>query len=325
MQFFCSPLLGMLSDRVGRRPVILLSNGVTAIDYVIMALAPNLWWLFLGRVLSGVATASISTASAYIADVNAPEKRARAYGILGSAFGLGFILGPVIGGFAGNVDPRLPFWIAAAASAVNALYGLLVLPESLRQSARAELDWKRANPLGSLHLLQSHRELLGLTWVTFVGDIAHECLPNIWVLYCIAQFGWDARAVGLTLMLVGLTGGLTSAFLVGPAVKRFGERKLLLSGLVVAAVSYVMFASTNGVIFLLSIAVSAFALYGPASQALMTRRVGAGTGRASRRARRRARHRCSSAPDSSPTRSRFSPAHGSISTCWAPRCIWPAR
>jgi len=276
MQFFCSPLLGMLSDRVGRRPVILLSNGVTAIDYVIMALAPNLWWLFLGRVLSGVATASISTASAYIADVNAPEKRAAAYGILGSAFGLGFILGPVIGGFAGNVDPRLPFWIAAAASAVNALYGLLVLPESLPPNLRAKnLDWKRANPIGSLHLLQSHRELLGLTWVTFVGDIAHECLPNIWVLYCIAQFGWDSRSVGLTLMLVGLTGGLTSAFLVGPLVKRLGERRVLLLGLVVAAVSYAMFASSNGVIFLTSIVVGAFALNGPACQALMTRRVGA--------------------------------------------------
>jgi DHA1 family tetracycline resistance protein-like MFS transporter len=276
MQFFCSPLLGMLSDRVGRRPVILLSNGVTAIDYVIMALAPNLWWLFLGRVLSGVATASISTASAYIADVTDPEKRAAAYGILGSAFGLGFILGPVIGGFAGNVDPRLPFWIAAAFSAVNALYGLLVLPESLPKNLRTPtIDWKRANPLGSLHLLQSHRELYGLTWVTFVGDIAHECLPNIWVLYCIAQFAWDARAIGLTLMLVGLSGALSSAFLVGPLVKRFGERRILLFSLVVAAVSYVMFGSQNGLVFLLAVPVSALALFGPTSQALMTRRVGA--------------------------------------------------
>ncbi len=276
MQFFCSPLLGMLSDRVGRRPVILLSNGVTAIDYAIMALAPNLWWLFVGRVLSGVATASISTASAYIADVTDPEKRAAAFGLLGSAFGLGFILGPAIGGFAGNVDPRLPFWIAAAFSALNALYGLFVLPESLPENLRTSIvDWQRANPLGSLRLLRSHRELLGLTWVTFVCNIAHECLPNIWVLYCIAQFAWDARAIGLTLTLVGVSGALSSAFLVGPLVRRFGERRILLFGLFVAIVSYVMFGSRSGVVFLIAIPVSALALYGPASQALMTRRVGA--------------------------------------------------
>ncbi|MBV9102630.1 MAG: MFS transporter, partial [Candidatus Eremiobacteraeota bacterium] len=151
MQFLCSPLLGMLSDRVGRRPVILISCGATAIDFAIMAMAPNLWWLFAGRVLSGMTTANITAAYAYIADVTTPERRAASYGLLSSAFGLGFVIGPAIGGLAGNVDPRLPFWIAAALSVANTLYGVFVLPESLPKEHRtAKLEWRRANPLGSL-------------------------------------------------------------------------------------------------------------------------------------------------------------------------------
>jgi len=169
MQFFWSPLLGMLSDRVGRRPVILVSNAVTVIDYAIMALAPNLWWLFAGRVLSGIATSNMTAAGAYIADVTPPEKRAAAFGVLGSAFGLGFVLGPAIGGIVGNVNPRLTFWAAAAFALANTLYGLFVLPESLARERRTtRLDWKRANPVGSLRLLRSHHELWGLTWVNFI-------------------------------------------------------------------------------------------------------------------------------------------------------------
>jgi DHA1 family tetracycline resistance protein-like MFS transporter len=202
MQFFCSPLLGMLSDRVGRRPVILVSNAVTVIDYAIMALAPNLWWLFAGRVLSGIATANMSTASAYIADVTPPEKRAAAFGMIGSAFGLGFVLGPAIGGLVGNVNPRFTFWVAAGFALLNTLYGLFVLPESLARERRTpRLEWKRANPVGSLRLLRSHHQLWGLTWVNFITYVGHEVFPNVWVIYCIAAFGWstgkhrlDARA-----------------------------------------------------------------------------------------------------------------------------------
>ena len=226
MQFFFSPLLGMLSDRVGRRPVILISCAVTVVDFTIMALAPNLWWLFVGRVLSGMASANMTTAYAYIADVATPGNRAAAYGMLSGAFGLGFVLGPAIGGLAGNVDPRLPFWIAAGFSLVNTLYGFFVLPESLGPDKRtAPLDWRRANPLGSLRLLRRHADLLGLSTVTFITLVAHEALPNLWVLYLIAQFGWDERAIGLSLALVGVISAFTAVVLVGPVVQRFGERR----------------------------------------------------------------------------------------------------
>jgi MFS transporter, DHA1 family, tetracycline resistance protein len=196
MQFFCSPLLGLLSDRIGRRPVILLSNAVTAVDYAIMALAPNLWWLFAGRVLSGIATANMTAASAYITDVTPPGKRAAAFGMIGSAFGLGFMLGPAIGGLVGTLNPRFTFWAAAGFALLNTLYGLFVLPESLPRERRTpRLEWKRANPVGSLRLLRSHHELWGLSWVNFITYVGHEVFPNVWVIYCIAAFGWSTGSV----------------------------------------------------------------------------------------------------------------------------------
>src|SRR5215831_15340973 len=162
MQFLISPLHGALSDRFGRRPLILISNFGLGLDYILMALAPNLWWLFVGRVISGITSASIATAYAYVADVTPPKQRAARFGLLGVAFGVGFVLGPALGGLAGGVDPRLPFWIAAVLSLANALYGLLVLPESLAPARRAPFLWRRANPLGALALLRSQRQLLGL-------------------------------------------------------------------------------------------------------------------------------------------------------------------
>src|SRR5690242_8682176 len=162
MQFLCSPLLGALSDRYGRRPVILISCLGLGLDYVFMALAPSLAWLFVGRVISGITSASFSTGFAYVADVTPPEQRAKRFGLLGVAFGAGFVLGPAIGGLAGSIDPRLPFWIAAGLGLANALYGWLILPESLPASSRMAFSWRRANPLGALKLLRSHRELFGL-------------------------------------------------------------------------------------------------------------------------------------------------------------------
>ena len=174
MQFFFSPVLGMLSDRYGRRPVVLLSNFGLALDYTIMAMAPSLRWLFLGRILSGLSSSSIPTATAYISDVTAPEKRSQAFGLLGAAFGVGFIVGPAIGGWLALYNPRLPFWVAGAASLLNASYGLLVLPESLTPEKRqGRLAWKNANPIGALRLLRSHAELLGLASVNFLGYLAH--------------------------------------------------------------------------------------------------------------------------------------------------------
>jgi MFS transporter, DHA1 family, tetracycline resistance protein len=275
MQFFCSPLLGMLSDRVGRRGVILVSCAVSALDFAIMALAPNLWWLFAGRVLSGMASANITTAYAYIADVTLPEKRAAAYGLLSSAFGLGFVLGPAIGGLAGNVDPRLPFWIAAAFSVGNTLYGFFVLPESLSPEHRtAAIDWRRANPLGSLKLLRRHRELYGLASVNFITLVAHEALPNLWVLYLIAQFAWDERAIGLSLALVGIVSSFTAAVLVGPVVRRFGERRTLLIGLTTFLLGNALFGIGNGYVFLLGVVVICLSIYNAPMQSLMSKRVG---------------------------------------------------
>ena len=275
MQFFCSPLLGMLSDRIGRRPVILVSNAVAVVDFAIMALAPNLWWLFAGRAISGIASSNMSAASAYIADVTAPEKRAAAFGVLGSAFGLGFVLGPAIGGVVGNVNPRLTFWAAAAFALLNTLYGLFVLPESLpRERRTSRLEWKRANPVGSLKLLRSHHELWGLTWVNFITYLAHEVFPNIWVIYCIAAFGWSTGSIGLTLALVGTIAAINQATMVGRVVRRLGERRTLLASLLVAVVGLALMGTNNGIIFLVAAVIISLPMYQASSQALMTRCVG---------------------------------------------------
>jgi DHA1 family tetracycline resistance protein-like MFS transporter len=179
MQFFFSPILGSLSDRYGRRPLILLSNFGLGLDYVLMALAPSLIWLFIGRVISGITSASISTAFAYVADITPPERRASVFGKIGAAFGAGFVLGPAIGGLLGGLDPRLPFWVAAALSLLNALYGLLILPESLPRERRSQFHWKSANPVGALKLLRSNRVLAGLAVVNFIAQLAHVVLGGI--------------------------------------------------------------------------------------------------------------------------------------------------
>jgi MFS transporter, DHA1 family, tetracycline resistance protein len=275
MQFGCSPLLGMLSDRVGRRPVILISCAVTAVDFAIMALAPSLWWLFGGRVLSGMATANMPTAFAYVADVTPHERRARAYGLLSAAFGLGFVVGPAIGGLAGSVNPRLPFWIAAGLALLNTVYGLAVLPESLAPEHRAPgLAWKRANPVGSLKLLRRHRELYGLAGVTFIALVAHEVLPVLWVLYLIAQFGWGMRAIGLSLALVGVCSAITAATLVGPVVARLGERRTLLVGLTTFAFGNALIGVHSVPAFVVGVVVLCLSIYNSPVQALMSRCVG---------------------------------------------------
>src|SRR5438094_7457884 len=197
MQFLFSPILGALSDRFGRRPVVLLSNFGLALDYVLMALAPSLSWLFVGRLISGITSASISTAFAYIADITAPEQRAAVFGKIGVAFGAGFILGPALGGLLGDIDPRLPFWLAAALSFANALYGVLILPESLPKERRSPWRWKSANPVGVLRLLASDRVLAGLSLANFFAQLAHVVLPSVFVLYATYRYGWAAQTVGL--------------------------------------------------------------------------------------------------------------------------------
>ena len=275
MQFFFAPVLGLLSDRFGRRPVILISNFGLSLDYLIMALAPNISWLFLGRLLSGITSASIPTATAYISDLTPPEKRAKAFGLLGAAFGVGFVLGPAFGGWLGMYSPRLPFWVGCAGSLLNAMYGLFVLPESLAPEKRQpRMRWENANPLGALRLLRSHAELMGLATVNFLGYVAHEVYLTVFVLYVMYRFGWNQRMVGTSLAVVGITSIVMSA-LVGPAVKWLGERRALLTGLFFAGVGFFMYGvAWSTAIFLSSILVnSLWSLAGPASQSLMTRRV----------------------------------------------------
>jgi MFS transporter, DHA1 family, tetracycline resistance protein len=275
MQFIFSPILGGLSDRFGRRPIVLLSNFGLALDYVLMALAPSLTWLFIGRVISGITSASVSTAFAYLADVTPPERRAAVFGKIGVAFGAGFILGPAIGGLLGGMDPRLPFWVAAGLSFANTLYGLLILPESLPPERRTPFRWKSANPIGALHLLRSNRILTGLSVVNFLAQLAHVVLPSTFVLYATYRYGWDATTVGLTLALVGVCSMAVQGAAIEPIVKRFGERRALLLGLGCGAIGFFIYgAAPTGPLFWLGIPVMAlWGVAGAATQALMTQLV----------------------------------------------------
>src|SRR6266849_5259714 len=275
MQFIFSPLLGAWSDRFGRRPVILISCFGLAVDYVIMALAPSLRWLFLGRIISGITTSNVATAFAYVTDVTPAEKRARQFGLISAAFGLGFIIGPAVGGFLGNINLRFPFWAAAGLSLANALYGLFILPESLPRERRAKSAWHMANPLGSLNLLRSHPELAGLSVVTTLYYLAHNALPSVWVLYTEYRYSWNQRDIGLSLAVVGVCAAVVSGTLVGPFVKRFGERRSLLSGLLFGTLGFAGFALAARGWMVLAV-IPFIALWGiaaPAMLSLMARHV----------------------------------------------------
>ncbi|MBR1141228.1 MULTISPECIES: TCR/Tet family MFS transporter [Bradyrhizobium] len=275
MQFVFSPVLGSLSDRFGRRPVILLSNFGLAADYVLMAMAPSLAWLFIGRLISGITSASISTAFAYIADLTPPERRAAIFGRMGAAFGAGFVLGPATGGLLGDIDPRLPFWAAAGLSFVNAVYGLLVLPESLGHERRSPFRWRTANPLGALQLLRSDRMLAGLSMVNFITQLAHVVLPSTFVLYATYRYGWDTRTVGLTLAVVGVCAMVVQGGAVGWIVRSLGERGALLLGLCSGTLGFLIFGlAPTGMLSWLGIpAMALWGVSGAAIQALMTRLV----------------------------------------------------
>jgi len=277
MQFFSSPILSALSDRFGRRPVILLSCLGIGLDFILMALAPNLAWLFVGRVISGITAANFSTASAYIADVTPAEKRAQVYGMFGMAFGAGLVIGPAIGGLLGAVDPRLPFWAGAVLALVNAAYGYFVLPESLALEHRRPFSWRSANPVGALKLLRSHPELMSMASINFLSQLAQAVYPTVIVLYMGNRFGWDASAIGMTLTLLGVCSAIVQGGLTGPVVKYLGERQALLFSLLIGIVGFIIFGfSTTGVLFLCGIPVAALAGFaGPAMQSLMTQRVSA--------------------------------------------------
>jgi DHA1 family tetracycline resistance protein-like MFS transporter len=276
MQFLFSPIQGALSDRFGRRAVILISCCGLGADFIVMALAPMLWLLFIGRAISGVCAASFTTANAYIADITPREKRSAAFGFLGAAFGLGFIIGPALGGFLGHLWIRLPFWVAAALSLANFCYGLFVLPESLPVERRTRrLEWKHANPLGSLLLLKRYPQVFALAAVFFLISLAQYSLNATFVLYTDYRFGWGTKTVGLALGLVGLCTAIVQAGLVRPLAPRLGDRRLMLVGLVLAVAGYAIFGFAP-VAWLFWIGIPFLCLgglAGPPAQTVMTHQV----------------------------------------------------
>ncbi len=275
MQFLVSPVVGSLSDRYGRRPVILMSTAGLAVDYLLMAVAPNLWWLAAGRIVSGITTASFTTVYAYMADITAPEHRARGYGLIGAAFSAGFVAGPLLGGVLGEWSPRAPFWAAAAMSALAFCYGLFVLPESLPAERRMAFAWSRANPLGALRLLRSHRELSGLATVNFLLYFAHHVFSAVFVLYAAARYGWGPWQVGLLLALVGALDMVVQGTLTAPMVRRYGDRRTLVVGLGFGVVGMVLMGlAPTGWLFVAAIFPNAlWGLAMPTLQSLMTQRV----------------------------------------------------
>jgi DHA1 family tetracycline resistance protein-like MFS transporter len=277
MQFIFSPVQGSLSDHFGRRTVILVSCAGLGLDFILMALAPNLWWLLVGRVISGITAASFSTAGAYISDVTPPEKRAASFGLIGVAFGTGFILGPALGGLLGAISPRLPFWASAGMALANVCWGLFVLPESLPKDRRVPFAWKNANPLGALKLLRSHPMLTGLAGSYFLLNLAHVVLPSTTVLYMHYRYNWDTRAVGLLLAGVGISSLIVQGFLVKPMVRWLRERRAVALGLTFGAAGFAIYGlAPTGPIFWIGVPV--MALWGiatPSLQTIMTRLVDA--------------------------------------------------
>jgi DHA1 family tetracycline resistance protein-like MFS transporter len=275
MQFLCSPVIGSLSDRFGRRPVILISVAGFSLDFLLMALAPSLWWLAVGRILGGLTSSSFTTVFAYMADITPPEQRARGYGLIGAAFSAGFVAGPLIGGLLGEISLRAPFWAAAGLGAVAFLYGLFILPESLAAEKRMAFAWRRANPFGALALLRSHADLTSLAVVNFLLYFAHHLFSAVFVLYAGDRYGWGAWQVGTLLAMVGVLDMIVQGLLVGPVVTRFGDRRTMVTGLAFGAIGIAcMGLAPTGWLFVAAMAPNAlWGLAMPTIQSLMTRRV----------------------------------------------------
>jgi DHA1 family tetracycline resistance protein-like MFS transporter len=276
MQFLVSPIQGALSDRFGRRPVLLVSMTGLGLDYILMALAPNLAWLFVARAISGATAASFGTANAYIADITPPEKRAAAFGLMGAAFGIGFVFGPALGGLAGAYDPRLPFWVAAGLSLLNALYGYFVLPESLPPEKRTKkFSFADAHFFGSLRLLASNAQLTGLAVAHFFYGVAHNVYPAVFVWFTMYRYGWSETTNGLALAATGVASIIVQGALIGPVVKFLGARRSIVAGLLFGITAFLIYA-VGPIDLSVWIAIPIAALWGfytPAAQSIMTERV----------------------------------------------------
>jgi MFS transporter, DHA1 family, tetracycline resistance protein len=243
MQFFCAPVMGNLSDRFGRRPVLILSLAALSIDYAITGLAPTIYWLFAGRILSGMAGATYPTVNAYIADVSPPEKRAANFGLTGAAFGVGFIVGPAIGGIVGDAfGARMPFFVAAGVAIANALFGLLVLKESLPANRRRTFELWRANPVGSLFALNRYPMVFGLIGVMVLTQLAHDALPATWTYYTMLKFHWTSADVGYSLMAVGALTAVSFGVLPRLVIPKIGETNAVYVGFLCATLGYAGYA-----------------------------------------------------------------------------------
>ncbi len=274
MNFLSAPVLGGLSDRFGRRPILLISIGTLAIDFLIMGFAHSIWLLFLGRVLAGISGATHSTAAAYIADVTEPAERGKAFGMLGAAFGLGFILGPAIGGFLGQFDPRFPFFASAALAAVNFCYGMFVLPESLGHEHRRKFDWKRANAFGTFGHLAKVPYLAWFMVALGLFNFAHWVYPATFSYFGAVRYGWDPGMLGWSLAAVGVGSTIVQGGLVGPIIKRFGATRTTVFGFVICIVTFAAYAAaTEGWMVFVIIPIGALAgVLSPAMNQIMTSR-----------------------------------------------------
>ena len=234
-QFIAAPIVGALSDRFGRRPVILVSAGGLALDWVVMALAPTLWWLIVGRLIGGVTSASVSAVFAYMADVTRPEERTRAFGLIGAVVSAGMVGGPALGGLLGQFGPRVPFWVAAALSALAWLYGLFVLKESLPSEGRKPFAWRTAHPLDAVRLISMHRDLGSLAGCFFLLVFSHRIFTTVFVLYAGYRYGLSTLEIGALLTLSGVLDLFVQGLLLGPAIQRFGDKRVMVFGLLVGA------------------------------------------------------------------------------------------
>jgi DHA1 family tetracycline resistance protein-like MFS transporter len=275
MQFLFAPVLGNLSDRFGRRPVLLFSIGLLGIDYLVMGLAPTLGWLFVGRTLAGIAGASFTPAYAYVADITPPERRAQSFGVLGAAFGTGFIIGPALGGLLGGLGPRAPFFAAASLSLANVTYGLFVLPESLPAEKRRVFDWRRANPLGTLVQMRKHPVVLGLLGALFLWMVGHQVMPATWSFYTKLRFGWSEATIGASFAVVGAIVIVSQATLLRFVVPRLGERRAALLAIAIAGIGYAGYATATAGWMMFAWLTTWFfgAIMMPTTNALMSHRI----------------------------------------------------
>ncbi len=275
MQFFMGPTLGNLSDRYGRRPILLISLVVMGLDYILLSLAGTIWWLFIGRVIAGITGATFSTASAYIADISAPEKRAANFGLIGAAFGVGFIIGPAIGGFLGEIGPRVPFMAAAVVALGNATLGYFILPETLPQSKRRAFDWTRANPLGALMSIRKIPHLTGLVVVFLIFTISHQVYPSVWSYYTIERFDFTPKMIGASLGAFGFFMAIVQGGLIRMIIPKLGEMRTAMWGMGLNFVVFILVAFLGEVwmLFALMPLMTLGAIAGPALQGIMSKLV----------------------------------------------------